>query len=64
MDLKGLSAMISGMVDRNIAEERFDICEACEHLTSMNRCRRCGCFMKAKVKFKRASCPARKWGRG
>ena len=62
MDLKGLSAMISGMVDKKVSSERFDICKDCDKLTVMNTCRACGCFMKAKVKFKKAFCPLDKWG--
>jgi len=53
--------MISGMVEKEVAKERFDICKDCEHLNSMNRCKKCGCFMVAKTKFKKASCPIGKW---
>ena len=63
MDLKGLASMIGGMVDTDTAIDRMEICNDCEHLTSFTTCRKCGCFMKTKVKFKKASCPIDKWGK-
>jgi len=63
MDLKGLSAMISGMVDKETSSARWDICNDCDELTARNRCKECGCFMVAKVKFKKAFCPLGKWGK-
>jgi rRNA maturation protein Nop10 len=63
MDIKGLSAMIGGMADKDIAKERWDICKDCENLTFANTCTECGCFMVAKTKFKKAFCPIDKWGK-
>tara|TARA_R100001594_G_scaffold28727_1_gene53999 strand:+ start:593 stop:790 length:198 start_codon:yes stop_codon:yes gene_type:complete len=63
MDLKGLSVMISGMVEEKISSERFDICKNCDSLRPNNTCRECGCYMKAKTKFKKATCPLNKWGK-
>jgi len=42
-------------------DERWIICQACPELTSGNRCRQCGCFMKLKTKLKAAKCPLDKW---
>ena len=61
MDLKGLATMISGMVSKEVSKDRWDICSNCDKLTSRNRCKECGCFMIAKVKFKKASCPLGHW---
>ena len=63
MDLLGLSALIKGRVDKKIENKRWDHCKGCTFLTKNNRCRKCGCFMKAKVKFKQASCPIGIWSK-
>ncbi len=55
--------MISGMVEEKISSERFDICKNCDSLRPNNTCRECGCYMKAKTKFKKATCPLNKWGK-
>jgi len=45
-----------------IAEERFNICKACPELIKLTtQCKKCGCFMKAKTKLEKASCPIGKW---
>lgn len=43
------------------AKRRAKICDGCSHLTKMNTCNLCGCFMPAKVKYKQATCPKSKW---
>jgi len=63
VDLLGLSALIKGRVDKKTEEKRWDHCKGCTFLTKNNRCRKCGCFMKAKVKFKQASCPIGIWSK-
>ena len=43
-------------------KNRMELCENCEYYDSnQKRCKLCGCFMEAKVKFLRSSCPALKW---
>ena len=49
-------------VVKEIAQSRFDICKKCENLNHVFfTCEKCGCFMKAKVKFSQAKCPIGKW---
>lgn len=44
------------------AELRFKVCLQCPKLIkTTNQCKECGCFMKAKVKLKEASCPLNFW---
>jgi hypothetical protein len=49
-------------------EKRLSICRNCEYLIKIpgntkitGTCKKCGCFMDAKVKFVQASCPLGKW---
>lgn len=43
-------------------KSRLDICNACPKLDKkIMQCTACGCFVKAKVKFKLSSCPLGKW---
>ena len=41
-------------------QERLSICKMCEFF-SRNRCKQCGCYMNAKVKFASSKCPIQKW---
>ncbi|QDP62276.1 MAG: hypothetical protein GOVbin2066_43 [Prokaryotic dsDNA virus sp.] len=61
MDLMGLSSIVSGQVDKKTEEERWNHCKGCTFLTKNNRCTKCGCFMKVKVKFNKAKCPIGIW---
>jgi hypothetical protein len=46
-----------------MSERRLSICKECEHLNQkLVQCKKCGCFMHAKVKFHSSSCPIGKWG--
>ena len=50
------------IVERNIAQQRYNICKECdEFITISKQCSRCLCFMPAKVKFKNSDCPLKKW---
>jgi hypothetical protein len=49
------------IVDSHIAIERISICNSCEHLTGLRRCRMCGCFVDAKTKLADSNCPIKKW---
>lgn len=45
-----------------LANQRYEICLSCPELIKIQkRCRKCGCFMKQKVKIERAACPIGKW---
>jgi hypothetical protein len=44
------------------AKKRMDICLSCPELLSITKqCKKCGCFMSLKTKFKHAECPIKKW---
>lgn len=50
-------------VDREVAQQRFDICKECDQLMTPGYvCRQCLCVMKIKVKMVNSSCPLEKWG--
>lgn len=45
-----------------VATERYDICKACPELIKLTKqCKKCGCFMAAKTKLEKATCPLGKW---
>ena len=47
-----------------IAADRYDTCRDCEHFNSViKNCKKCGCFMPAKVLLKWSECPVGKWGK-
>jgi hypothetical protein len=44
------------------AQSRLNICKSCPELTKLTiQCKKCGCFMAAKVKLDEATCPLGKW---
>ena len=48
--------------DEEIAQARLDICKSCEFLIRKTiTCKKCGCFMTAKTKLEKATCPIGKW---
>ena len=50
--------------DQGIIDTRMDECLKCEHLIKTTKsCKKCGCFMRVKTKFRTAKCPIGKWGR-
>lgn len=50
------------MARSSTAEDRLAHCEPCEH-NKMGICKRCGCIVKAKVRFANQRCPIGLWGR-
>ena len=45
-----------------LREERLKVCRGCEYFKpKMERCSKCGCFMKLKVTLEDAKCPIGKW---
>ena len=47
----------------DIRAQRWEICQGCEHLTKMQRCRKCGCFMELKTWMAEQECPIKKWSK-
>jgi hypothetical protein len=48
-------------IEKDVAQNRYDICKGCEHFLPTTQCSKCLCFMKAKVKLAEAECPLGKW---
>lgn len=44
-----------------IATERIVTCLDCEKITSEKKCGLCGCYMPAKVRSLKSTCPLKKW---
>jgi len=42
-------------------KERMDICNSCPFKGDDNRCGKCGCFLPAKTRVKKSSCPISRW---
>jgi hypothetical protein len=49
------------MARPNTIEERRSFCDPCEH-NKMGICKRCGCIIAAKTRFKGQKCPIGLWG--
>ena len=50
------------LVNEEIKEKRWNICQNCEHLyRPTSTCKLCGCFMQVKTGLSRQSCPVKKW---
>ena len=47
----------------SVVAKRIGICKSCPELTRIKTCSQCGCFMPAKVRLMRSSCPLGKWKR-
>mgnify|MGYP000114120605 CR=1 FL=1 len=49
-------------VDNEEYERRMTLCRACPlYDKEQNRCRKCGCMLKGKARFKAGKCPIQKW---
>jgi hypothetical protein len=45
-----------------LQEKRMAICSSCPELIKLTKqCKKCGCFMHAKTKIEKATCPLGKW---
>lgn len=49
------------LVSKELAEERIAVCTECPFFSKVRMCKKCGCFMDAKVKLPHAFCPIGKW---
>jgi hypothetical protein len=48
--------------DQEIVEYRLNICKQCPHFyAKLQKCLKCGCFMKLKTRLHNAHCPIKKW---
>lgn len=60
-----LKDTLSGGAERaseEYASKRLRVCQACPHLFKLtNQCKKCGCFVKEKVKFQKERCPDGRW---
>jgi predicted Zn-ribbon and HTH transcriptional regulator len=53
--------MIESKTNPEISK-RISLCAKCENLVQkLNICKKCGCFMPAKVRLSGARCPIGKW---
>lgn len=51
------------LVTEDVYISRMDICKTCEFFRQTDsRCSKCGCFMEAKTRFVKTTCPIGKWG--
>jgi len=49
-------------VNKPTEQLRLSICKNCEQLFKLTgSCKKCGCFVRAKVKYAKSSCPIGKW---
>jgi len=49
-------------VSKEISNKRYSICIECPYLIQLTKqCTKCGCFMHAKTKLEKASCPIGSW---
>jgi hypothetical protein len=48
--------------DEGLSSSRYSICKSCPELIKLTtQCKKCGCFMSAKTKLQKATCPLGKW---
>ena len=51
-----------GLAPPDTVRNRKDICAVCEYFDEKkNRCKKCGCMLRAKTAFLGARCPISKW---
>lgn len=49
-------------VEGELSHTRILVCRECPSLLKATmQCKKCGCFMPAKVKLEKATCPLEKW---
>lgn len=46
---------------KELINKRMNICKECPELTKVRTCKKCGCFMPAKIRLASATCPLNKW---
>ena len=49
-------------VSEEESNKRLEICKSCPEFIKLTlQCKKCGCFMYAKTKLEKATCPIGKW---
>lgn len=62
VETENLSIEKITLIDMDSFQERIKVCDTCENLVKMTfSCKKCGCFMKIKARFKKSTCPIGKW---
>jgi hypothetical protein len=60
---KNAATGVEQTVTPEIKAERLSICFGCDRLNkTLQQCKECGCFVRAKSNFKQEKCPLGKWG--
>ncbi len=51
------------ILPKEASNKRLEICDTCEHKKTkiIKYCGVCGCSIDAKVKFRKQTCPQKKW---
>ena len=58
------TAVTSGYLEKEIQEERYEICEGCsEFIKILRLCNVCKCYMPAKTLFNKSKCPKSYWNK-
>lgn len=59
---KNAATGVDQSVAPEIAQSRLNTCLGCDRLNqTLQQCKECGCFVRAKTKFKQEKCPLGKW---
>lgn len=43
------------------AKKKLEICITCDRFTSLKTCKKCGCYIPAKVRSEKSKCPLGYW---
>lgn len=50
------------IISKKLYKERMSTCLDCEHYSeTLNRCKKCGCFLIIKAALRDTKCPLDKW---
>jgi len=50
------------IVDKEVSDNRMNTCISCPSFIELTKqCKKCGCYMPAKTRLKKATCPMNKW---
>jgi hypothetical protein len=60
---KRVGSKLPVIVPKDVAQERYELCQSCPYFTEESRCEKCGCFMTTKVNLAASECPIGKWNK-